>query len=55
MSARLDIHLEDGEQWACLGVACKVHVTFAPGVVQCWDFWIVPLAMDLILGLPWLQ
>ena len=33
MSARLDIHLVEGEQWACLGVARKVHVAFAPGVV----------------------
>ena len=54
-SARLDVCLEDGEQRACLGVAHEVRVAFAPGVVKCWDFWIVPLAMDLILGLPWLQ
>ena len=50
-SSRVDIYLADGEQRACLGVAHKVCVTFSPGVVQCWDFWIVPLAMDLILGL----
>ena len=55
MSARLDVCLEDGEQWACLEVAHKGHVTLAPGVVQCWVFWIVPLAMDLIPFLPWLQ
>ena len=55
ISARLDVRLADREQRACFGVARKVRVTFAPGVVQCWDFWIVPLAMDLILGLPWLQ
>ena len=34
-SAKLDICLVDREQWACLGVACKVCVTFAPGIVQC--------------------
>ena len=33
MSARLDIHLSDGEQCACPGVACKVGVTFASGIV----------------------
>ena len=38
MSAGVDIHLMDGEQWASLGVAHKVCVTFAPGVVQCWDY-----------------
>ena len=32
-SSRLDVCLEDGEQWTCLGVAHKVRVTFAPGVV----------------------
>ena len=55
MSTRLDVCLADGEQWACLGVAHKVRVTFVPGFVQGWDFWVVPLAMDLILGLLWLQ
>ena len=53
-NARLDVYMGGGEHRACLGVACKVHVTFAPGVIQCWDFCIVPLAMDLILSLPWL-
>ena len=50
-SSRLDIHLVDGEQRACLGVAHKIRITFAPGLLQCWDYWIVPLTMDLILGL----
>ena len=31
-----------------------MHITFAPGVVQTLDFWVVPLAMDAILGMPWL-
>ena len=35
MSARLDVHLADGEQWACLGGPRKVHVTFASGIVKC--------------------
>ena len=35
MSARLDIYPEDGEQWACLVLAHKVRVTFAPMVVKC--------------------
>ena len=32
-SSRLNVRLADGEQRACLGVACKIRVTFAPGVV----------------------
>ena len=35
MDARLDIYLADGEQWACLGLAHKVYVTFALGIIQC--------------------
>ena len=33
ISSRLNVCLVDKEQWACLGVACKVHVNFAPGIV----------------------
>ena len=33
ISSRLDVCLVDREQWASLGVACKVHVNFAPGIV----------------------
>ena len=33
MSARLEINLVDEEQWACLGVAHKVHVAFSPEIV----------------------
>ena len=51
---KLNVWLVDGEIYACLGLAHAVHVTFAPGVVQTLDFWVVPLAMDTILGMPWL-
>ena len=43
-SARLEVHLPDGEPWACLGVAHKDCITLARRIVQYWDFWIVPLA-----------
>ena len=32
-SFRLDVYVPDGEQRVCLGVAHKVHITFAPGIV----------------------
>ena len=52
---KLNVRLVDGETYACLGLAHAVHITFALGVVQTLDFWVVPLAMDAILGMPWLQ
>lgn len=54
-SQRLSVRMADGELRASLGLARNVRVEFAPGVVQQWDFWVVPLAMDAILGLPWLR
>ena len=47
--------MADGELRASQGLARNVRVEFAPGVMQVWDFWVVPLAMDAILGLPWLR
>ena len=47
--------MADGELRASQGLARNVRVEFAPGVTQVWDFWVVPLAMDAILGLPWLH
>ena len=55
MNAKLDFCLVDGEQEACLGVASKVQVAFAARLILCWDFCIIPLAMDLLLSLPWLR
>ena len=53
---KLNVQLADGEtRMLSLGLARAVDVTFAPGVVQTLDFWVVPLAMDVILGMPWLQ
>ena len=40
---------------ASLGLARGVLVKLLPGVTQKWDFWVVPLAMDAILGTPWLR
>ena len=50
----LQVCMADGELRASQGFAHDVQVEFAPGVVQVWDFWVVPLAMNAILGLPWL-
>ena len=52
---KLNIWLAYGETRAILGLARAVDIAFAPGVVQTLDFWVVPLAMDAILGTPWLQ
>ena len=51
-SARLDIRLTDGEQYTCLGVNLQCLHYVSAGVMQHWGFWVVPLAMDFILGLP---
>ena len=47
--------MADGELRASQGLLRNVQVEFVPGVMQVWDFWVVPLAMDAILGLPWLR
>ena len=52
---KLNVWLVDSETRAILGLAHAVHVNFAPGVVQTLDFWVVPLAMDAILGIPWFK
>ena len=49
-SAQLSVRLADGESRACLGLARAVTVEFLPNVAQELDFWVVPLAMDMILG-----
>ena len=54
-SYHLNVKLADGKQYASLGLARGVQVTFEPGVVYPWEFWVVPLAMDAILGAPWLR
>ena len=54
-SQRLYVRMADGELHASQGLARNVRVEFAPGVMQVWDFWVVPLAMDAIPGLPWLH
>ena len=50
----MNVNLADGEPRVSLGLARGVQVTFAPCVAYPWDFWVVPLAMDAILGAPWL-
>ena len=54
-SQYLQVCMADGELCTSQGLAHNVHVEFAPDVVQLWYFWVVPLAMDAILGLPWLR
>ena len=54
-SQHLQVHMADGKLRASQGLTHNVQVEFAPGVMQVWDFWVVPLAMDAILGLPWLR
>ena len=44
--------MADGKLHASQGLARNMRVEFAPGMVQ---VWVVPLAMDAILGLPWLR
>ena len=51
----LQVRMADGELRATQGLAHNVLVEFAPGMMQVWDSWVVPLAMDAILGLPWLR
>ena len=53
-TAQLNVRLADGEMRASLGLALGVSVNLLPGITQKWDFWVVPLAMDAILGTPWL-
>ena len=53
--AQLNVHLVDQEMRASLGLAYGVCIKFLPGVTQKRDFWVVPLAMDAILGTPWLH
>ena len=54
-SQRLQVPMADGELHASQGLARNVRVEFELGMMQVWDFWVVPLAMDAILGLPWLH
>ena len=46
--------MADGKLRVSQRLARNVHDEFLPGVAQVWDFWVVPLAMNAILGLPWL-
>ena len=51
----LNVQLAHGETRARLGLARAVGVTFALRVLQTLDFWVVPLTMDMIFRMPWLQ
>ena len=44
------VHLADREMRASLGLIRGVCIKFMPGVAQKWDFWVVPLDIDAILG-----
>ena len=54
-TAQLNVHLANGEIRPSLGVAHGVSIKLLPSVTQKWDCWVVPLAMDTILGTPWLR
>ena len=53
-TAQLNVHLADREMRASLGLTRGVSIKLLPGVTQKWGFWVVSLAMDVILGTPWL-
>ena len=55
IGVRRGVQLADGELWPCLRLAHVVHMQFLPRVWQPVDCWVVPLAMDFILGQPWLR
>ena len=55
VGVHLGVRLADGKLRPCLKLACAVHVQFCPGVWQPVDCWVVPLAMDFLLGQPWLR
>ena len=54
-SQSLQVCMADSKLHASQGLARNVQIEFAPGVVQVWDLWVVLLAMDAILGFPWLR
>ena len=54
-SQHLQVCMADDKLHASQGLAHNVQVEFAPGMTQVWGFWVVLLAMDAILGLPWLH
>ena len=54
-SQHLQVRMAAGELHASQGLAHDAQIGFVPGVAQVWDFWVVSLAMDAILGLPWLR
>ena len=54
-TAQPNVYLANREMKASLGLARGVSAILLPGVTQKWDFWVVLLAMDAILGTPWLR
>ena len=53
-TAQLNVHLADREMRASVGLVRVVSVKLLPGFIREWDFWVVLLAMDAMLGTPWL-
>ena len=51
-TTQLNVHLANREMKASLGLAHDVCIRFMSGVTQKLDFSLVPLAMDAILGTP---
>ena len=49
---KLNVQLAGGKTHNSLGLSHAVCANFSLGVVQPLDFWVVPLAMDAILGIP---
>ena len=51
-TTQLNVHLANGEMKASLGLAHDFCIRFISSVTQNLDFSLVPLAMDAILGTP---
>ena len=49
-TAQLNVHLVDSKIKASLRLVHNVCIGFVPIVTKKWEFWVVSLAMDTILG-----
>ena len=54
-TAQVKVCIADRKIRTSMGLAHNVCIGFMPVANQRWDFWVVPLAMDAILGTPLLK
>ena len=54
-TAQLNSCLLYKEMRANLELAHSFCIGFIIGVTQRWDFWVMPLALDAMLGTPWFK